>query len=97
MIIFRITIGRSFVRFPSFTNSVVLNPLHLDRETEESSSFQSSFGNHEISRSAGTDVVQLGGDFSREGTHVSVITQVSEVIDGVEWKRDSERAGVKES
>jgi hypothetical protein len=94
MIIFRITIGHSFIRFPSFTNSVILNPLHLDRETDESSSFPSTFNNDEISRSAETDVERLGGDCSREGTPISAITRTSEVIGGIEWK--SEQAGVKE-
>ncbi|KAJ2924158.1 hypothetical protein H1R20_g12937, partial [Candolleomyces eurysporus] len=49
MIIFRVTTGRSFTRFPSVKNSVLSNPLQFAHETTESSFMQSSF-NREFGR-----------------------------------------------
>ncbi|RXW14445.1 hypothetical protein EST38_g11410 [Candolleomyces aberdarensis] len=57
MIIFRVTTGRSFTRFPSAKDSVVNNPIRFARRTAESSFLQSTF-NREFGRNGVTDTEQ---------------------------------------
>ncbi|KAJ2921897.1 hypothetical protein H1R20_g15199, partial [Candolleomyces eurysporus] len=62
MIIFRVTTGRSFTKFPSVRDGVVTNPIQFAHQTAESSFFQSML-NREFGRNGDADTEQ-GLNFS---------------------------------
>ncbi|KAJ2923574.1 hypothetical protein H1R20_g13519, partial [Candolleomyces eurysporus] len=62
MIIFRVTTGRSFTKFPSAKDGVPTNPIQFARQTAESSFLQSTL-NRESGRSGGGDI-ERGLNFS---------------------------------
>jgi hypothetical protein len=92
MIIFRITTGRSFMKFPTLKNDLPLTTDRWAHHTDESSFLRSSFSNREIGRSIETDIERTGGN-SSNAIRIPVITQTSGVTQIVEEKR--ERAGAK--
>ncbi|RXW14898.1 hypothetical protein EST38_g10952 [Candolleomyces aberdarensis] len=57
MIIFRVTTGRSFTKFPSVKDGVVTNPIQFARRTAESSFLQSTL-NREFGRNGAADTEQ---------------------------------------
>ncbi|RXW14991.1 hypothetical protein EST38_g10862 [Candolleomyces aberdarensis] len=76
MIIFRVTTGRSFVKFPSAENGVISHPLKFAHRTAESSFLQSSFS-RDFGRNASSDVERLGGEES-DKAQISPTTQTSQ-------------------
>ncbi|KAJ2935474.1 hypothetical protein H1R20_g1620, partial [Candolleomyces eurysporus] len=76
MIIFRVTTGRSFIKFPSAENGAISNPLQFAHRTAESSFLQSS-SNFEFGRNTSSDVERLGGEGSGE-VRISQSTQTSQ-------------------
>jgi hypothetical protein len=54
MIIFRVTTGRSFTKFPTPQDGGLSNPIQFARQTAESSFLQSTL-NREFGRSLGPD------------------------------------------
>jgi hypothetical protein len=54
MIIFRVTTGRSFTKFPSVKDGALSNPLHFAHQTAESSYLQST-SNREFGTTRGAD------------------------------------------
>ena len=54
MIIFRVTTGCSFIRFPSVKNGVVTDPMQFAHQTAASNFIQSTL-NCEFDRNGGTD------------------------------------------
>jgi hypothetical protein len=54
MIIFRVTTGRSFTRFPTPKDGVPSNPIQFAHQTAESSFLQSTF-NREFGRNPDSD------------------------------------------
>ncbi|RXW15615.1 hypothetical protein EST38_g10233 [Candolleomyces aberdarensis] len=77
MIIFRVTTGRSFVKFPSVKDGVLSNPIAFAHQTAESSFLQSSINPRQIGRNPEPDVERLGGD-----------SQTSQVIQVAEEERE---------
>ncbi|RXW17424.1 hypothetical protein EST38_g8430 [Candolleomyces aberdarensis] len=64
MIIFRVTTGRSFTKFPSVKDGAVTNPIQFARRTAESSFLQSTL-NCEFGRNGNADTEQgLNGSVS---------------------------------
>ncbi|RXW18585.1 hypothetical protein EST38_g7268 [Candolleomyces aberdarensis] len=59
MIIFRVTTGRSFTKFPSAKDSVATNPIQFAPRTAESSFLQSTL-NRTFSQNRGSDTEQHG-------------------------------------
>ncbi|KAJ2917946.1 hypothetical protein MD484_g2434, partial [Candolleomyces efflorescens] len=54
MIIFRVTTGRSFTKFPTTQDGVLSNPIQFAHQSAESSFLQTTFG-REIERASGAD------------------------------------------
>ncbi|RXW18596.1 hypothetical protein EST38_g7270 [Candolleomyces aberdarensis] len=54
MIIFRVTTGRSFTKFPSAKDGVATNPIQFAHQTAESSFFQLTL-NREFGQNGGAD------------------------------------------
>ncbi|RXW11994.1 hypothetical protein EST38_g13861 [Candolleomyces aberdarensis] len=91
MIIFRVTTGRSFTKFPSAKDGVVTNPIQFARRTAESSFLQSTL-NREFGRNGGADTEKgLNGSVGEPTqTQTSIIHIAQEKrIDGL----DVEKAG----
>ncbi|KAJ2921997.1 hypothetical protein H1R20_g15096, partial [Candolleomyces eurysporus] len=76
MIIFRVTTGRSFTRFPSAKNGVVTNPMQFAHRTAESSFLQSTL-NREFDRNGGTDNEQGLNDSIGEPTKQTSIIHIA--------------------
>ncbi|RXW18590.1 hypothetical protein EST38_g7266 [Candolleomyces aberdarensis] len=57
MIIFRVTTGRSFTKFPSVKDGVVTNPIQFAHQTAESSFLQSTL-NREFGGKGDADTEQ---------------------------------------
>ncbi|RXW18597.1 hypothetical protein EST38_g7260 [Candolleomyces aberdarensis] len=78
MIIFRLTTGRSFTKFPSPKDGVVTNPIQFARRTAESSFLQSTL-NREFGRHGGIDSEQgmngSIGDPTQTQTSIIHVTQ----------------------
>ncbi|RXW16538.1 hypothetical protein EST38_g9311 [Candolleomyces aberdarensis] len=78
MIIFRVTTGRSFTKFPSVKDGVVTNPLQFARRTAQSSFLQSTL-NPEFGRNGGADNEQglnsSTGEYSQAQTSAIYIAQ----------------------
>ncbi|KAJ2926497.1 hypothetical protein H1R20_g10594, partial [Candolleomyces eurysporus] len=91
MIIFRVTTGRSFTKFPSVKDGVVINPMQFAHRTAESSSLQSTL-NREFGRNRDLDTEQgmssSIGEPSQTQTSIIHITQEKGNDDG-----DVEKAG----
>ncbi|RXW12436.1 hypothetical protein EST38_g13420 [Candolleomyces aberdarensis] len=73
MIIFRVTTGRSFTKFPSVKDGVVTNPIQFAHRTAESNFLQSML-NREFGRNGGTDNEQgLNGCIGEPTQQTSII------------------------
>ncbi|KAJ2928399.1 hypothetical protein H1R20_g8705, partial [Candolleomyces eurysporus] len=57
MIIFRVTTGRSFTKFPSVKDSILFNPIQFAHQTAESSFLRSTL-NREFGRNDDADTEQ---------------------------------------
>ncbi|RXW16805.1 hypothetical protein EST38_g9045 [Candolleomyces aberdarensis] len=57
MIIFRVTTGRSFTKFPSVKDGVLTNPIQFVHQTAESSFLRSTL-NHEFGRNRDNNAEQ---------------------------------------
>ncbi|RXW11308.1 hypothetical protein EST38_g9046 [Candolleomyces aberdarensis] len=80
MIIFRVTTGRSFTKFPSAKD--VTNPLQFARRTAESSFLQSTL-NREFGRNGGADTEQgLNGSIGEPTQLMSTIHVAQEKQNG---------------
>ncbi|KAJ2926506.1 hypothetical protein H1R20_g10600, partial [Candolleomyces eurysporus] len=90
MIIFRVTTGRSFIKFPSVKDGVVTNPMQFARRTAESSFLESKL-NRELGQNGGTDTKQgLNSSIGEPSQTTSIIHIAQEKRnDGV----DVEKAG----
>ncbi|RXW18591.1 hypothetical protein EST38_g7265 [Candolleomyces aberdarensis] len=91
MIIFRVTTGRSFTRFPSVKDGVVTNPIQFVRRIAESSFLQSTL-NRELGQNRDPDTEQglnsSIGQPSRTQTSIIHVAQEKQNEDG-----DVEKAG----
>ncbi|RXW15620.1 hypothetical protein EST38_g10235 [Candolleomyces aberdarensis] len=87
MIIFRVTTGRSFVKFPSPKDAVLSNPIAFAHQTAKSSFLQSSINTRQICRNPEPDVERLGGD-SIGAIPLGSTTQTSRVIQGATEERE---------
>ncbi|KAJ2926140.1 hypothetical protein H1R20_g10957, partial [Candolleomyces eurysporus] len=75
MIIFRVTTGRSFTRFPSAKDGVATNPIQFARRTAESSFLQSTL-NREFGQNGDADTEQgLNGGSTQTQTSIVHIAQ----------------------
>ncbi|KAJ2936167.1 hypothetical protein H1R20_g931, partial [Candolleomyces eurysporus] len=77
MIIFRVTTGRSFTKFPSVKDGIITNPIRFARRTGESSFLRSTL-NREFGRNGDADAEQglnssIGVDGDPNQTQTSVI------------------------
>ncbi|RXW12322.1 hypothetical protein EST38_g13532 [Candolleomyces aberdarensis] len=78
MIIFRVTIGRSFTKFPSVKDGVVSNPIRFAHQTVESAFLQSSF-NREFGRNCyGTPYAEQGNTGGRPLGNQNPIIEITQ-------------------
>jgi hypothetical protein len=68
MIIFRVTTGRSFTRFPTPKDGVLSNPIQFVHQTAESSFLQSTL-NREFGRNPDPDIERASNASVAETTH----------------------------
>ncbi|KAJ2936158.1 hypothetical protein H1R20_g928, partial [Candolleomyces eurysporus] len=94
MIIFRVTTGRSFTKFPSAKDGVLTNPIQSAHRTAESSFLQSTL-NREFRRNGDADTEQ--GVKSSIGVNSEPIQTQTSMIHVTQKKRnnsgDVEKAG----
>ncbi|KAJ2926498.1 hypothetical protein H1R20_g10595, partial [Candolleomyces eurysporus] len=85
MIIFRITTGRSFTKFPSAKDGVPTNPIQFAHQTAESTSLQSTF-NDKFDRSRDADTEQGPsasiGELTQTQSSIIYIAQEKQNDDG---------------
>jgi hypothetical protein len=79
MIIFRVTTGRSFTKFPSMKDGALSDPLQFATRTAESSFLQSTL-NRELRRNQDPDTEQ--GDARPEDEGTVYITQEKHIRAG---------------
>ncbi|RXW16524.1 hypothetical protein EST38_g9320, partial [Candolleomyces aberdarensis] len=72
MIIFRVTTGRSFTKFPSVKDGVVTNPMQFAHRTAESNFLQSTL-NREFGRNHDADTEQLNDSVCEPSQQTSII------------------------
>ncbi|RXW21401.1 hypothetical protein EST38_g4453 [Candolleomyces aberdarensis] len=72
MIIFRVTTGRSFTKFPSVKDCVVTNPMQFAHRTAESTFLQSTL-NREFGRNHDAYPEQLNGSVGEPTQQTSII------------------------
>jgi hypothetical protein len=89
MIIFRVTTGRSLPNYPSTTNNnLFFEPIEFAHPTTESSFPLSPFNVRKINRNSETDVERPGADTAHAIPAPPTTSQMSEVIEFVEERRD---------
>ncbi|KAJ2923528.1 hypothetical protein H1R20_g13566, partial [Candolleomyces eurysporus] len=87
MIIFRVTTGRSFIKFPSAKDDVLSNPIAFAHQTAESSFLQSSINTREMGGNPEPDIERLAGD-SIGAIPIPTTTQMSQIIQVGEEERE---------